>query len=73
MIEITNEEYEGLIESNVKLCMIRDAMRRYMEIWRVDSNPNLDHEFMSVLRAVFPWDYEETLAKLRKQKKEEEK
>lgn len=72
MTEIKNEEYGILIERDVKLSMIRDAMRKYMEIWRVDSEPTLGREFMTVLRAVFPYDYEETLAKLRNKKKEEE-
>ena len=72
MTEIKNEEYGILIERDVKLAMIRDAMRKYMEIWRVDSEPTLGREFMTVLRAVFPYDYEETLAKLRNKKKEEE-
>ena len=72
MTEIKNEEYGILIERDVKLSMIRDAMRKYMEIWRVDSEPTLGREFMTVLRAVFPYDYEETLARLRNKKKEEE-
>ena len=71
MVEMSNAEYEGLIEGNARLVMLRDGMRKYMEIWREDSEPTLRREFMTLLRAVFPYDYEETLAKLRVKKREE--
>ena len=72
MVEMNKHEHALLVESDVKLTMLRDGMRRYMEIWRADSEPTLSREFMTVLRSVFPYDYEETLAKLRKTKMEEE-
>ena len=72
MMEMSRHEYENLVESDVKLVMLRDGMRRYMEIWRADSEPTLQREFMTLLRAVFPYDYEETLSRLRIKKREEE-
>ena len=70
-VTITTGEFEMLLECKAVLDMIQLAMRNYMEIWRVDSEPTLDSKFMVVLKAAFPYAYEETLAKLRNKKQEE--
>ena len=72
MVTITTGEYAMLIECQTDMEMLQRAMRNYMKLWSVDSQPSLDDKFLVVLKAVFPYAYEETLAKLRIQKKEEE-
>jgi len=69
---ITTGEYAMLIEYKTDMEMLQRAMRTYMKIWSVDSQPTLDDKFLVVLKAVFPYAYEETLAKLRIKKREEE-
>ena len=71
-VTITQEEYELLLENNLRLNMIRTAMKDYMKIWRADSDPDFDKNFNVVLRAVFTYDFEFRLRELRAQKAKED-
>lgn len=62
---IDKSEYDDLCRKEIRLEMIRRGMENYLKIFNSSDSVYLENDFLVILRAVFPFDYEKIVADLK--------
>lgn len=57
-IKVSKFEYDYLHETSCQLMLIRTAMVEYMRAYSTTRRVYLDSEFLTILKILFPHDYE---------------
>ena len=72
-ILVSKEEYDILRTQSVQLQIIRNAMEENMALFSSESMPYLKDGFLSVLKVLFPGEYEEKYMELLEEVEEKER